>query len=116
MCRGVGHASCDKCYVPDGRFGRHQACVRACANLKGPWGPGKCSDKCIHSSRFGYSVGELVGWEYSDQDVPAGLQGKVSEITEDAVAVKFIFGEYLFLLAYCTVLGRKFRGSGWATP
>ena len=111
MCRGVGHASCDKCYVPDGRFGRHQACVRACANLKGSWGPGRCSNKCIHSSRFGYSAGELVGWESSDQDVPAGSQGKVSEFTEDAVAVKVIFGEYLFPPGVLYRIGQEVQGS-----
>ena len=46
-CRGPGHAACDKCYVPDGRYGRNKRCTRKCAVIKdGSWGPTKCCDRC----------------------------------------------------------------------
>ena len=46
-CRGLGHAPCDKCYVPDGRYGRHRKCERRCAVIDdGTWGPTVCCSKC----------------------------------------------------------------------
>ena len=47
ICRGPGHQPCDKCYVPDGRFGRNRRCTRACATFDdGSWGPTICSKFC----------------------------------------------------------------------
>ena len=47
LCRGLGHTVCDKCYVPDGRYGRNKRCVRACAvTADGTWGPTKCNERC----------------------------------------------------------------------
>ena len=38
----------------------------------------------------------MVGWVTSDQDVTLGSQGRINGFSEDAVAVKFPFAEYLF--------------------
>jgi hypothetical protein len=53
----------------------------------------KFPKKC---SRFGFSVGELVGWVTSDSDVPLGSRGKVIGFSEDAVEVAIAGGEYCF--------------------
>jgi hypothetical protein len=47
-------------------------------------------------SKFGYSIGDVVGWQWRDGDVPVGSQGKVTSFEEDAVAVMFTSGEFLF--------------------
>ena len=53
-------------------------------------------DHSCRLSEFGYSIGDLVGWTSSDHEVAAGSQGKVVDFSEDAVAVNFEFGEFLF--------------------
>lgn len=40
----------------------------------------------------------------------AGSQGKVSEFTEDAVAVKFTYGEYLFPPGVLYRIGEEVKG------
>ena len=60
-----------------------------------------CFTGCVtststHSSSFGFSSGERVGWVTSDQDVPLGSHGFVIEFAEDAIVVKFELGEYIF--------------------
>ena len=47
VCRGLGHTTCNVCYVPDGRYGRNRRCVRDCAVIAdGSWGPTKCNERC----------------------------------------------------------------------
>ena len=48
------------------------------------------------NTRFGYSLGEAVGWVSSDADVPPGSHGEIVEFRKEDIAVKFSFGEYLF--------------------
>ena len=45
LCRGSGHAFCNKCYHTE-RYGRHVRCQRACAVIDGSWGPAFCTSDC----------------------------------------------------------------------
>ena len=67
----------------------------------------KFPKKC---SRFGFSVGELVGWVTSDSDVPLGSRGKVIGFSEDAVEVEIAAGEYCFPPGVLYRVGENVQG------
>ena len=54
------------------------------------------NDMDNNGSRFGFSHGDVVGWVSSDADVPPGSHGEIIEFSKDLVAVKFLFGKFLF--------------------
>ena len=74
------------------------------------------TERKIVSSRFGYSLKEVVGWLSSDKDVPPGSQGIISEFIEDSIAVKFPLGEFLFCPSLLYRVGAKTHGFKLGSP
>ena len=63
-------------------------------------------NKFLRSSpKFGYSIGDKVGWQSSDKGVPPGSQGRIAGFEDDAVEVKLAFGEFLFHLGVLYRIG-----------
>ena len=64
----------------------------------------------VKETKFGYFVGETVGWQSSNKDVPQGSWGTVVGFDEDTVEVKFASGAYLFPPNVLNRVGEEIHG------